>query len=220
MKKLLITLAAISLIATGAVADVLWDQSQLDTSYSMWDSQSGCGPFMGGTIHQASDFWTGDVVTINQVTTWYTINIPMDGVVQAFLGVWPKTGPLPEDGVAVANAPENLVPVTVTAVDPGDGGPWYYTVVASGLNITLQPGEYWISLTPADYFYTPGGVSYHYATSNHWGDDVASIEYCGMSPEVWSTFNPGRDASILIEGTTDVVAIEGESWGSFKSLYR
>jgi hypothetical protein len=220
MKKLLITIAALSLIASVATAEVLWDQSEYDTSYSMWDSESGCGPFMGGTIHLASDFWTGDVVTINQITTYYTVNGPLSDVTEAYLGIWPKTGPLPEDGVAIANAPENLVPVTVTAVDPGDGSPWVHTVVASGLDITLEPGEYWVSLTPANHYYIPGQVCYHFAAVTPWGDDVAGIEYCGMSPEVWGNFHSGRDAAILIEGTVDVVAVEGESWGGLKSMYR
>ncbi len=222
MKKLLIALAVVSLFATVATAEVIWDQSEFDTGYSMWHSESGCGPFSGATIHLANDIQIYDQVTVNQITTYYTMGAhPMDYVTEAYLYIGLKTGSLPVDGVDEVHDDSLLVPVTIATVDPGNGGSWYYTVVASDLDISLAPGEYWVSMTPANYDVGPAGPNYHYAAINIWGDDVAGNEYCStMSPPAWANYHPGRDASMLVEGTIDVVATEGQNWGTLKALYR
>lgn len=220
MKKLLITLAAISLIASGATAEVLWDQSGIDATFSVYDSESGCGGMMGSTIHAADDFMVGDQVTVEQITTYYGLTSgDMTWLTQAYLSITPKTGTLPTEDPHVASY---LVPITVSVVDPGDGGPWYHEVVAAGLSIALMPGEYWVSLTPANYSAGPAGPNYHYGSTMSWGNELAIYEFCGMFGDgPWvNYFNPGHDFAFKIEGSIDVVANEDESWSNLKALYR
>ena len=223
MKKLLITLAALTLMAGSASATILWDQSEIGWSNnSYFDSESGCGGFMGqATVHTASDITIGDEVTVTTITTYYTIYYPeIQGVTEAYLYIGLKTGSTPVNEVDNVNDPSLLVPVTVTATDPGDGGSWYYTVVADGLNIDLTPGDYWVALTPANYSVGPSGPNYHLGAANFWGDATATIEYCGMFAPSWYALYPGNDASLLIEGTVNVVATEQQNWCHVKALYR
>ena len=220
MKKLMILICAISLVATVAAAEVLWDQSQIDYGYSVWDSESGCG-FGGATVYQASDIHVWDEVTVEQITTYYTMmsGPDLESVTHCYLYIAPKTGSMPVDGVdEIDTAP--LVPVTIAAVDPGDGGEWSYVVTASGLSVQLVPGEYWVVLSPANYLTGPQGPNFHRATTNHYGDDVATIEYCGMFPPAWGNWHAGRDVSLLIEGTINVVQTESSSLSEVKSLFR
>ena len=60
-------------------------------------------------------------------------------------------------------------------MDSGDGN-WYHTMVADGLNIDMTPGDYWVSLTPANYIVGPAGPNYHLGATDFWGDATATIE--------------------------------------------
>lgn len=217
MKKLLIILAAITLMAASANAAILWDQSTVGWGNpSYWDSQNGCGGFMGqSTVHTASDISIGDEVTVNKITTFYGVmSGDMTYLTEAYLHISLKSGALPTEDVNTT-----LVPITVTAMDSGDGN-WYHKVEADGLAIDLVPGEYWVSLTPANYSVGPAGPNYHLGATDFWGDATASIEYCGMFAPAWFTNHANNDAALLIEGTINVVPTESQNWGGLKAIYR
>lgn len=215
MKKLLFTIAALTFLVSAASADILWDQSDLVADWSgYWDSESGCG-FSGATIHAATDFWTGDEVTVESVTVYYDPAFPFEteAVTYAYLMIAPKTGPLPVTGVDIPN--ETLVPVTVTMGSSGA-----YEITASGLSEYLTQGEYWITLSPLMAAGGYGVPSFHTASTVYWGDPTAIIEYCGFFAPAWSEHTPGQDASILIEGTVNVVPNAETTWGDMKNMFR
>ncbi len=221
MKKLIFTLAMLTLLTGASSAEVLWDQSNYDPAYSgFWNSESGCAfDWSGATVHQANDIKVWYEVTIESITTYYDmLEMGIEGATQAYLWIAPKTGPLPLDGTDDPRNPTTLIPVTVTN-DSGTGGN-AYVVTASGLSIDLSPGEYWVSLTPI----FPGGFwgpSYNITSLDHWGDDTAFWEICaqigGLS---WGNSVAGSDASMLIEGSIRVVPNENMSWGDTKALFR
>ena len=214
MKRLLLTFAALAVMATGAQAEVLWDQSDYDAvgQAGMWNAVSGCAPF-GGSIHYANDVTIYDMVTVNSVTTWFTaFNFETESTVEAYLYIGPKTGPLPVNGVDLPQEDGTLVPVTMVNVDG------VYQCIASGLSIMLTPGEYWVSLTPI----MPGGA---------WGPDFgiralatvgepgAWYEYCGQFAPSWTTNLDGWDPALLIEGTIDAVPTESTSLSELKAQF-
>jgi hypothetical protein len=221
MKKLLLIITAIALMAAPAMADVLWDQGTPDPSYSAFDSESGCGGFMGqATVHLASDINVPVTSNITSISTMYGVHSPgFQGVTQAYLYIGLKTSALPVDGVDAPHDASYLVSVSAAYFDPGDGGQWYFELTASGLDITLTPGDYWVSLTPI-YFAGPEGPVFHFKSTTNWGDDSASMEYCGMFDASWFPTSAGRDMTLHIEGTTEPVAVEPMVWGNMKALYR
>ena len=214
MKKLLLTLCLLVAMAGIATADVIWDQSDYDVNWAgYWNSETGCAPF-GGTIHVANDITIFDYVTVNSITTYYTkFDFGFMGVNEAYLWIAPRTGALPVTGTDNPHDPGLLVPVAVTDV----GGA--FAVTASGLNVVLTPGDYWFSLTPIAPS-GPWGPEFNIVSNTTIGMDSVAIEFCGFFPPAWVEGQPGLDASILIEGTVDVVANEDVSWGQVKALYR
>ncbi len=221
MKKLLFTIAMLTMLTSVAGATVLWDQSNYDVNYGgFWNSESGCAfDWSGATVHQANDIMVWDEITIESITTYYDmLEMGIEGATEAYLWIAPKTGSLPVDGTDDPRNPTILVPVTVTN-DTGTGGN-AYVLTASGLSIDLAPGEYWVSLTPI----FPGGFwgpSYNIRSMDPWGDDTAFWEICAqIGGLTWGNSWAGNDASMLIEGTIRVVPTEHMSWGDTKALFR
>lgn len=216
MKKVLLTLAALAIFASGASAEVLWDQSDYDdvNLFGIWNSESGCFPF-GGTYHTANDIQIYDQVTINSISTYYTAySFEFPGTTEAYLWIGLKSDSLPITGTDIPSDPALLVPVTVEQNAAG-----HNVLKAEGLSISLTPGEYWVSLTPVAPA-GPFGPEYNIASLSNWGDDSAKIEFCGLNAPEWLVASPGKDASILIEGTIDVIAVEDQTWGQLKATYR
>ena len=73
MKRTMLIILALVLMASAANADVLWDQSNYDPNYGgFWDSESGCSlDWTGQTYFTASDIELGISSTINSITTYY-----------------------------------------------------------------------------------------------------------------------------------------------------
>lgn len=219
MKKLQLIVALAGLVALGSLAqaDVLWDQSDYDAlgMQSWYDSKSGCPPF-GKTVHSASDIHVWDYVTVSKITTWYTpFNSGTGSATQAYLYITPKTGPLPVDGVDLPEENGTLIAITATP-NPNDGT---FVIEASGLAISLAPGDYWVSLTPI-LPRGPWGPDTHLRALGSWGVPSTSYEYCAMTPSAWAVLPEPLDLSILIEGSIDIVPTESTSWGATKALFR
>ena len=216
MKKLLIVLTILVACSAGAQADVIWDQSDYDAigMWGLWDSVSGCAPF-GGSIHYASDVPIFDQVTITSISTYYTpFNFDTGSAFQAYLLITPKTGAIPVDGVDLPQ--ENGTLVNITSVADGNG---IWVIKADGLSVSLNPGEYWISLTPI----LPGGPwgpDFHIISLSPWGDPSAYYEYCGQFASAWTPNVDSVDGSILVEGTVDVVPTNDATWSEMKALFR
>lgn len=219
MKKLMLIIAALSLVATAASADILWDQSVPDAAQGgVNDSQSGCAP-LGSSIFQANDVTFAENVEIQSITTWYTADDPNFEAVttEAYLMIVPKTGPAPswpdEDPTTY-----DTVPVTITE----QGG--YKLLNASGLAVQLAAGDYWVCFTPISF--TPAGFTdQHMLTASQVGDGLAALIICDpFTPANWyaspDLFGMNIDSTLLIEGLMGVVPNEDKAWGDMKALFR
>jgi hypothetical protein len=127
--------------------------------------------------------------------------------------VFPKTGALPVDGTDDPTL-SVLVPMTGVMV----GGTW--EVSASNLGLNLGPGSYWIGITPIAPS-GPFGPEIQMSCTNPMGDATASFDPFGTfgPPSLWFVFNPGVDASLLIEGSQPT-PVENTTWSQLKALYR
>jgi hypothetical protein len=209
MTKLsLIALTLTMILATSASAVVLLDQSGYDASIPGFLNAVAGGPPFGGTSYSVNDVTVGGTGwVITDISTYYNATGFFESVSDGYLYISPKTGDLPTED------PTNdiLVPLTVTYISDSN-----YQVTASGLNIELSPGEYWIGVTPiAGSLYD--GI--HLSATTLIGAATPSFDPYGM-PAMWTNWNPGVDAAMLINGLDDVVATDDVTLDTVKSLYR
>ena len=117
-----------------------------------------------------------------------------------------ETGALP---TVIPGGP--LQPMSGAFAGPIQGQP-VMSVTASGLNIALTPGEYWVGITPNA---TAGinGVNLQWPAAML-GAPVATYS----SPNPWANLYGDYDGTIRIEGDLPV-AVEASTWGGIKSLY-
>jgi len=216
MKAILTTVAVLAILTAPVGAAVLWDQSSVDEfGAGFFNSVSGAPPF-GVTMYAVSDVTvSGQSWNIDSITTWYSFLDPSWGtaITQGHLHVFPKGGSLPIDGVDDPTV-SMLVPMTGVM----DGATW--RVSATGLNLNLLPGSYWIGMTPIAPS-GPFGPEIHLSCTNPIGDPTPSYDPSGFygPPATWFVSNPGVDASILIEGNQPT-AVESTTWSQVKNLYR
>jgi len=211
------TLVALSIFAVAGTvqAEALWDQSDYDLfGAGFFNSVSG-GPPFGITNHVVSDVTVnGNGWHVEAITTYYSFLDPTWGtaITQGHLHVFPKIGPLPIDGT---DDPTLSPVVAMTGTDIG--GVWQ--VSATGLSLDLSPGEYWIGITPIAPS-GPFGPEIHMGTITFVGAETATYDpFAFPGPPAWFNFNPGIDASILIEGTRPTT-VESTSWSRIKATYR
>jgi hypothetical protein len=214
MKAILTILAALAILAAPVSADVLWDQSDYDPfGAGFFNSVSG-GPPFGITNFVVSDVTVdGSGWNVSSITTYYSFLDVTWGtaISEGHLCVFPRTGPLPLG----TDDPTTTVVVPMTGVDIG--GVWQIT--AAGLNLDLAPGDYWIGITPIAPS-GPFGPEIHLGAATFVGIDVASYDpFAFPGPPAWFNYNPGTDATILIEGTRPT-PVEDTTWSQIKSIYR
>lgn len=139
--------------AAGSVAsaDVLWDQSALNwAADGFYNSISGAPPF-GSTAYAMNDItvpaggWTVDSVSVyfsRILSSWDT------EITEGRLYVQSKTSSIP-----TVLPGGGLIPMSAVGLFDDSVQQSYYEVTASGLNLNLAPGDYWIGITPV----APGG---------------------------------------------------------------
>ncbi len=211
MRKIMLTTLAVVALATVAGADILWDQAEADMSApGFFNSESGSPPF-GMTMFTVSDILVDDVWNVTTITTyWSILDEGFANLTEGYLHVFPKTGPLP----AETDDPtlSLLVPMSAT-VESNTG-----TLVCGDLDLGLEPGEYWIGITPIAA--APFGPEVHLSSTINWGDASPSYDpYAFPGPPAWFNFTPDHDATILIEGAV-TVATEARSLTDVKTLFR
>jgi hypothetical protein len=198
-----------------ADADILWDQSDFDAfGPGFFNVDAGSPPF-GMTVF-AVNHVTVDASgwAVDSISAYFSALDPVwgAGIIEGYLHVFDKTGPLPIDGV---DDPAASPMVAMSAVLESD----HWVVTASGVNLNLTGGEYWIGITPVAPS-GPFGPEIHLASMTLIGDATASYDlYAFPGPPAWFNFNPGVDASLLIEGSM-AVPVENSTWGGVKTLYR
>ncbi len=212
----LVTVVALSLIvaATAVSAGTLWDQSTFDPlGAGYYNSVSGAPPF-GSTNYAVCDVTVANTWVIDSITMYFSaLDAGWGGAIsQGYVNIFPKSGTLPVDGT---DDPTIGTLVTMTGTLNVD----HFVVTASGLGITLAPGEYWIGITPI----APGGFmgpEICLMDLNPAGDATASYDPNAFpGPAAWMATWPGEDASILITGDQPV-PVEESTWGNIKALYK
>lgn len=215
MKKTLLAIAAIALLASSAYSAVLWDQSATRADGAgHWDSDSP-GMWGGGIIYGALDFTLTQDAIVQIVTTYYTNSGAWaPGTYDAKFAIYPKTGPTPVTGV---DDPLSAPDIPVTIADIGGG---VLAVTATDLNRMLAAGDYWLVLSPAAPQGVVGVPEFHiFHDGPVLGDPSCLIEFGGMFGPDWAPTVDGLDGAVLIEGDLPV-ATDESTWGQFKAIYR
>jgi hypothetical protein len=211
-------------LASTAGATVLWDQSNWNTNTegSVNLSSNACSQISGNTkVHTASDVHFSNPVHITTVRIYET-----QGNVQtatlAYLWIHPKSGILPttsSDSLELTTL--GVLQVPITSATETIGANTAVVVTATGLNINLPAGDYWVSLTPRHNL----GIfpySVHLITSGPVvGDPTAAILACAPVNSNWYyPLDPNRpDYTLKIEGDFPVPALRS-SWTAVKQIYR
>lgn len=207
-------------LASAANAVVLWDQSNWNTlgEGSLNLSSTSCSQISGNTkLHTANNVHFDNPVTITTVRIYETSG-NVEAASQAYLWIAPKTGPLPTESSSQVNNAANIVPITISYESNGSASA--VVVTASGLNINLPAGDYWVSLTPR---HSRGLFPYtvHLVTSSAVvGDPSPSIEACTVNSNWVYTLAPNMyDYAMKIEGDA-ATPTNRSTWGTLKTLYR
>lgn len=214
MTRRILVAALLGAGLTGAArADVLWDQSAIDLNATISFANAVATGFNGYTIFGMSDVTVpAGGWNINSVTTYYSELSWFPGdVSNAVLNVFPKTGALPVSTNDPRSSPTGsglTVPVTLNESSVGGNGVAEYT--ASGLNMTLAPGDYWIGLTPIG----PGGFfgpDLQWVSSSHYGANQVYRSYPGgnWADEAVDSGVASADGCIKIQGTVPAPASLG-----------
>lgn len=224
MKKLLTALCLIAVAATGASADILWDQSAVtSTADGFVNAASAFACNFDGSrtkLHTANDATFSVDVLISSVSIWQTLgNGNAEGATQGYLWIVPKTGAMPTNSSIEVNNAANLVPITNTY--EVIGGETVLKTTASGLSLSLPAGSYWVSLTPRCNRGTIYPYSWHLFSSSVVGDPTVRISACTTNSDWVYPYAPDTqyDTTLMIEGSA-VVADETHAWGQIKALYR
>jgi len=187
-------------LASAAGAEVLWDQSNWAPNLggTVDLSSNSCSQISGDTkVHIANDVHFDNPVHITTIRIYETPG-NVQTATQALLWIHPKNGVLPttvSDSLELAANLVNITPVNETAQ--------VVRVSATGLDIELPAGDYWVSLCPKHSF---GGIipyTYHLNTSGPViGDPSPAIVAC-TSNSTWlypQDPSPRPDYTIKIEG--------------------
>ena len=187
-------------LASAAGAEVLWDQSNwiTNTEGSVDISSASCSQISGNTkVHIANDVHFDNPVHITTVRIYETFG-NVQTATQAYLWIHPKNGVLPttsSDSLELAGIQVNIAAVTETI-----GVNQCVRVTASGLDIELPAGDYWVSLTPR---HNLGIFPYTFhiiAAGPVVGDPAPSIVACTVNSD-WVYSHPSHpDYAMKIEG--------------------
>jgi hypothetical protein len=198
--KLIAAAAALLVsLASAAGAEVLWDQSNWDPALNgtVDLSSASCSQVSGNTkVHVASDVHFDAPVHITTVRIYETPGF-VQTATQALLWIHPKNGVLPttvSDSLELAALNVNITAVNET--------PQVVRVSATGLDIELPAGDYWVSLTPKHSYGGTPPYTYHIITSGPVvGGPSAAIVACTSNSNWVYPLAPNLyDYSIKIEG--------------------
>jgi hypothetical protein len=196
-------------LASGASADVLWDQSAISLTANSLPNHvtSSVGPGGQREAYGMADItvpaggWTIDSISVYMGFWAIFVNGPANGAV---LNIIPRTPGQPPSNSYNPRRPANggsgvLIPAAqVITTNFTLSGQSIDQVTATGLNIVLAPGDYWIGLTPT---YSGGS----FGQPNQWGttNQIGANQYyrganLATMDAAW-TSNQG-DGAMLITG--------------------
>ncbi len=158
IRRLFAVLAGILFTAGAVRADVLWYNGDFNGYSGLFN-----GVNYASTAQVYQEFTVSDIWTINSVSSHNLTNAPIVGAVWEI-----RTGVSAGDGGTSLYGGSTAFPI-VTATgnsynssDPEVGLLVEYNVEVTGLNVMLDPGTYWLNVTPIG---AGGGASYVSTTS-------------------------------------------------------
>ena len=201
-------LAAAAVVGS-AQADILWNQLPAYDNFTL----PAFPDFVGGT---SAAFAVSDVSvpasgwTINSVSTYFSDLSFNPTVTTAVLNIFPKSGGLPTASNDPRPSPTGQGTIVVPVDVRSQGGTSQQPVMiitATGLNVILSQGEYWIGLTPA-LNSGPFGSDNHWATESVIGSQSAARGF-GSGPGAafpWGSVGPlsgsaAFDLALTVTGT-------------------
>jgi hypothetical protein len=201
--KAQVTLGLVAAVGFAAVAsaDVLWDQSNYDTAANALVDQEF------DDFPTYSSYMVMDVVStgwlVDSVSVYFTSDYGggWGGVNQARLNVFAWTpGSLPGAG-------DDPTAGTVVPVSLAEQGDATWKITASGLNLDMPAGNYWIGLTPLTNFASQGQEFHRGAPivgdDTAWRNPGGGFGYGGSwnyAYLIGPTWQGTYDGAILIEG--------------------
>ncbi len=188
---------AVEYLLNTPTAPTLWDQPP-DNSGNFVD-QNFEAAFDAYDAFMLMDVTFGGAVVITDITTYYTVgNWPL-GAGTATLNIFANDGSgLPQPG----DIPDNGASVATNAAVHALG----QEITASGLNINLAAGSYWVGLTP-EVSFGDFGQQFHQAATPDGGPDHSASRNLnggfGFGPDWFlsSTRGSVTDGAITIFGT-------------------
>lgn len=208
MKYQVLAAALVAGSAAVSNADVLWDQSALGWPLPALPNALAGNPNTTYTVADVNV--TGAGWNITSVSMyWSCIDFNWSSTTTGRLNIFSQTGALPSnsDNPSTGGLVPGTVAMTVETLFDDTVQQAYYRVTASGLNINLAPGSYWIGITPV-------------APSGMWGPELgmpAATQVGAGSPyrspftgfgappaNTWANiYAPDLiDAAILIQGVS------------------
>lgn len=131
--------AAFLIHVSNAQADILWEQAPDGSGTGVVDQEFSDFPTF--STYLVNDVTFAGDVNISAVTTYFTNNFSGGGFVT---GTTARLNIFSNDPLQASDDPTVGASVTVVITETGS----HLTVTASGLNIDLLAGDYWIGLTP------------------------------------------------------------------------
>jgi uncharacterized protein (TIGR03382 family) len=195
----------LAVLASAANAAVLWDQSALDTGQTSVGLLNTVSPgFNGMVIFDVNDVTVpAGGWTIQSISSYFT-TFNSAGT-SAVLNVFPKSGNLPlatDNPKASPIGSGTTVAVSSNEFVFNSQGIREYT--ASGLNIVLAPGEYWIGLTPVQ----PTGP---FGADNQWSTtSPMGVGSAGRSDDFgpnWFNYGGLAGAASTLDGAMKIQGI-------------
>jgi hypothetical protein len=196
------TFALLGAAVGSAQADMLWDQFTFFGPNEAISDQEYTD-FPNSSFYTVSDVTVGSGGwNVTSVSTLVSIGVTLEtwnaSVTQARLHVFSKTGALP----LASDSPAASTLVSITTGVLGAER----EIVASGLNIDLSEGSYWIGLTPIAS--SSLSIAYHFHSASNVGDPSAIRNPAGGAGfgTNWGTLGligqPVNDLTLRINGTT------------------
>jgi hypothetical protein len=188
-------------LASAAGAEVLWDQSNWNTATegSLDESANACSQISGNTkVHIANDVHFDNPVHITTVRIYETFG-NVQTATQALLWIHPTNSVLP---TTVSDSLELVAnQVNIAAVTEVIGPNPCVRVTASGLDIELPAGDYWVSLTPKHNLGIFPYTVHLITTGPVVGDPAAAIVACTTNSNWLYPLAPNLyDYAMKIEG--------------------
>jgi hypothetical protein len=199
-------------LAAAAQAAVLWDQSAIDfspTAPGIADGRfTGLGGYTDYSVNDVTVPASGWVVTTitEYFSDWQGVNMNTKAPTGSLIVV-PKSGSLP-------SGTPGTTTVSLTWVDTSQSGQGVYVMTAANLNLSLAPGDYWITVAPT------APVDNFNGNNLQWPSLLQGSAVATFNGTSWSNLYGSRDGAFRIDGTLGPTATHNGTWGAIKSLYR